>query len=111
MKSSIGIGALLLDGLGDTIRVSLTEVRSAQPVWSIGPFPVGPLVGPIVHSFVRTAAMVTPRSLSRRPSKPSSRSSVFVSTQPMSEPTDRQTDRVCCMYVRVCISQSSAFLF
>merc|ERR1712157_570946 len=25
MKSSIGIGALLLDGLGDTIRVSLTE--------------------------------------------------------------------------------------
>lgn len=25
MKSAIGIGALLLDGLGDTIRVSLTE--------------------------------------------------------------------------------------
>lgn len=26
MKSAIGIGALLMDGLGDTIRVSLTEV-------------------------------------------------------------------------------------
>ena len=25
IKSSIGIGALLLDGIGDTIRVSLTE--------------------------------------------------------------------------------------
>ena len=25
MKSAIGIGALLMDGLGDTIRVSLTE--------------------------------------------------------------------------------------
>lgn len=25
MKSAIGIGSLLLDGLGDTIRVSLTE--------------------------------------------------------------------------------------
>ena len=26
MKSAIGIGALLMDGLGDTIRVSLTGV-------------------------------------------------------------------------------------
>lgn len=25
MKSAIGIGSLLMDGLGDTIRVSLTE--------------------------------------------------------------------------------------
>lgn len=25
MKSAIGVGALLMDGLGDTIRVSLTE--------------------------------------------------------------------------------------
>lgn len=25
MKSAIGIGALLMDGIGDTIRVSLTE--------------------------------------------------------------------------------------
>jgi len=33
MKSSIGIGALLLDGLGDTIRVSLTEA----PEKEIGP--------------------------------------------------------------------------
>jgi (E)-4-hydroxy-3-methylbut-2-enyl-diphosphate synthase len=30
MKSSIGIGALLLDGLGDTIRVSLTEAPELE---------------------------------------------------------------------------------
>ena len=33
MKSAIGIGALLMDGLGDTIRVSLTE----DPELEIGP--------------------------------------------------------------------------
>lgn len=30
MKSAIGIGALLMDGLGDTIRVSLTEVGAGR---------------------------------------------------------------------------------
>lgn len=30
MKSSIGIGALLMDGLGDTIRVSLTEAPELE---------------------------------------------------------------------------------
>lgn len=33
MKSAIGIGALLMDGLGDTIRVSLTE----DPEYEIEP--------------------------------------------------------------------------
>ena len=33
MKSAIGIGALLMDGLGDTIRVSLTE----DPEFEINP--------------------------------------------------------------------------
>ena len=33
MKSAIGIGALLMDGLGDTIRVSLTE----DPEFEIDP--------------------------------------------------------------------------
>lgn len=33
MKSAIGIGALLMDGLGDTIRVSLTE----DPEFELGP--------------------------------------------------------------------------
>jgi 4-hydroxy-3-methylbut-2-en-1-yl diphosphate synthase IspG/GcpE len=33
MKSAIGIGALLMDGLGDTIRVSLTE----DPEYEINP--------------------------------------------------------------------------
>lgn len=45
MKSAIGIGALLMDGLGDTIRVSLTEdpeyemdpcSRSVGPGWGCG---------------------------------------------------------------------------
>lgn len=39
VKSAIGIGALLLDGIGDTIRVSLTddplkEVRAAKEILS-----------------------------------------------------------------------------
>jgi len=33
MKSAIGIGSLLLDGLGDTIRVSLTE----DPEYELNP--------------------------------------------------------------------------
>lgn len=33
MKSAIGIGALLMDGLGDTIRVSLTE----DPEYELSP--------------------------------------------------------------------------
>ena len=33
MKSAIGIGALLMDGIGDTIRVSLTE----DPEYEIDP--------------------------------------------------------------------------
>ena len=51
IKSSIGIGSLLLDGLGDTIRVSLTEdsvyeipvaraiADKAMSLWSKGPAP------------------------------------------------------------------------
>ncbi len=37
VKSAIGIGALLLDGIGDTIRVSLTgdPVPEAEAAWSI----------------------------------------------------------------------------
>ena len=54
MKSSIGIGALLLDGLGDTIRVSLTEApeleidpctrlrdfgaTASRSAWGVAPF-------------------------------------------------------------------------
>ena len=30
IKSAVGIGALLEDGLGDTIRVSLTEAPEAE---------------------------------------------------------------------------------
>jgi (E)-4-hydroxy-3-methylbut-2-enyl-diphosphate synthase len=54
MKSAIGIGSLLLDGLGDTIRVSLTEdpeyeldpcgrlanlgTQAATESWGVEPF-------------------------------------------------------------------------
>lgn len=54
MKSAIGIGSLLLDGLGDTIRVSLTEdpeyeldpcrrlanlgMQAATEGWGVEPF-------------------------------------------------------------------------
>ena len=45
MKSAIGIGALLMDGLGDTIRVSLTEDPEKEidpcrhaPNWALGAF-------------------------------------------------------------------------
>ena len=31
IKSSVGIGTLLADGIGDTIRVSLSEARSRNP--------------------------------------------------------------------------------
>ena len=42
MKSAIGIGSLLMDGLGDTFRVSLTE----DPEKEIDPCKCGPLSGP-----------------------------------------------------------------
>jgi (E)-4-hydroxy-3-methylbut-2-enyl-diphosphate synthase len=54
MKSAIGIGSLLMDGIGDTIRVSLTEVpelelepcrrlamlgtRATSEEWGVAPF-------------------------------------------------------------------------
>ena len=43
LKSSVGIGSLLLDGLADTIRVSLTE----DPVAEI----------PVAHELIRACAL------------------------------------------------------
>ena len=48
LKSAIGIGSLLMDGLGDTIRVSLTEdpeyelepCRSVMPLLPLLPLPL-----------------------------------------------------------------------
>eukprot|EP00884_Botryococcus_braunii_P018770 jgi/Botrbrau1/5577/Bobra.97_2s0008.1 len=66
MKSAIGIGSLLMDGLGDTIRVSLTEdpefeivpcgqlanfgARAAKENWGVAPFTE---VYRDTHSFAR----------------------------------------------------------
>lgn len=49
MKSAIGIGALLMDGLGDTIRVSLTE----DPELEMEPCRSGLfLQGTYIHGFI-----------------------------------------------------------
>lgn len=73
IKSAIGIGSLLLDGLGDTIRVSLTEdsvyeipvaqalARKAMTRWSAaepGAMPVGDSIDPF-HFTRRPTAVVT----------------------------------------------------
>ena len=48
IKSAIGIGSLLYDGLGDTIRVSLTEDRWRRSRWR-GPWPTRRrLCGPLL---------------------------------------------------------------
>lgn len=54
MKSAIGIGALLMDGLGDTIRVSLTE----DPEKEIDPCRHAPAACSAVSSFPRPARQV-----------------------------------------------------
>lgn len=47
IKSAVGIGALLLDGLGDTIRVSLTEdaVHELPPARQIARLQLNPFIG------------------------------------------------------------------
>lgn len=55
IKSAIGIGSLLLDGIGDTIRVSLTgdPLPEAQAAWdilrAIGPAHPGGAAGFLPH--------------------------------------------------------------
>ncbi|GIT76840.1 MAG: hypothetical protein Ct9H300mP31_13710 [Acidimicrobiaceae bacterium] len=48
IKSSAGIGTLLAEGIGDTIRYSLTATRSRKPV------PVGPCLRPWASVSART---------------------------------------------------------
>jgi len=75
IKSAIGIGALLLDGLGDTIRVSLTEdsvyeipvARAlAQKVMSLWPTPVGPVPAGQPEAAAETDS-IDPFHFTRRP--------------------------------------------
>ena len=76
IKSAIGIGSLLEDGIGDTIRVSLTEdpvhevpvgqelARRAMALWREGPpgdEPPPPADG--IHPYVFARRPVSPRSL------------------------------------------------
>lgn len=49
MKSAIGIGALLMDGLGDTIRVSLTE----DPEYELRPCNELAEVRALCHTFFK----------------------------------------------------------
>ena len=55
IKSAMGIGSLLLDGIGDTLRVSLTddpvELRASERTeWTS--FPARPVAGPVLTSSV-----------------------------------------------------------
>jgi len=70
IKSAVGIGALLDDGLGDTVRVSLTEEPEAEvPVARrlVAPYNAGL---PGAESFPPVAERVDPYSYVRRLSKP-----------------------------------------
>ena len=75
IKSAIGIGSLLYDGLGDTIRVSLTEdsvyeipvaqalVKKAMSLWK----PITQLTASPFAHFASTADAVDPFAYTRRP--------------------------------------------
>jgi (E)-4-hydroxy-3-methylbut-2-enyl-diphosphate synthase len=70
VKSAIGIGALLDDGLGDTVRVSLTEEPEAEvPVAQrlVEPYNLGL---PGARPFPESSERVDPYSYSRRLTKP-----------------------------------------
>ncbi|MDF3058398.1 MAG: ispG [Rariglobus sp.] len=75
IKSAIGIGSLLYDGLGDTIRVSLTEdsvyeipvaralAQKAMSLWQ----PAAPLTASPFARFALTVDAVDPFHFNRRP--------------------------------------------
>ena len=70
IKSAVGIGALLDDGLGDTVRVSLTEEPEAEvPVAQrlVAPYNAGL---PAAESFSGAPSVVDPYSYARRLSAP-----------------------------------------
>lgn len=60
VKSAIGIGALLADGIGDTIRVSLTEPPAAE-------IPVGKALVNYIESWPREAIVMWNGSLPYNP--------------------------------------------
>ena len=70
IKSAVGIGALLDDGLGDTVRVSLTEEPEAEiPVAQrlVAPYNLGL---PFAESFPHREERVDPYSYARRLTTP-----------------------------------------
>jgi (E)-4-hydroxy-3-methylbut-2-enyl-diphosphate synthase len=78
IKSAVGIGALLDDGLGDTVRVSLTEEPEAEvPVAQrlVGPYNEGLTAA---EPFVDRAEKVDPYTYARRLSTPVSIGSLEV---------------------------------
>jgi (E)-4-hydroxy-3-methylbut-2-enyl-diphosphate synthase len=82
IKSAIGIGALLDDGLGDTIRVSLTEEPEAEvPVAQrlVEPYNDG-LLSRLATRFPEVSEHVDPYSYSRRISTPVEIGGVTVGT-------------------------------
>jgi (E)-4-hydroxy-3-methylbut-2-enyl-diphosphate synthase len=70
IKSAVGIGALLDDGLGDTVRVSLTEEPEAEvPVAQrlVAPYNAGLRAA---RKFAEASELVDPYSYARRVSRP-----------------------------------------
>src|SRR5436309_7938795 len=70
IKSAVGIGALLDDGLGDTIRVSLTEEPEEEiPVAQrlVAPYNAGL---PQAHAYAEHAERVDPYDYARRLTSP-----------------------------------------
>ena len=70
IKSAVGIGALLDDGLGDTVRVSLTEEPEAEipvAIRLVEPYNRGL---PDARSFTEAAERLDPYSYARRITRP-----------------------------------------
>lgn len=73
IKSALGIGALLADGLGDTVRVSLTEPPERE--MPVGRYLVNQFVGPVqagkqAPELKQAPMLLDPYGFTRRPSRP-----------------------------------------
>ena len=93
IKSAIGIGSLLLDGLGDTIRVSLTEdpvaeipvaIALARRAWNWWSAPPASKFLPLNGSILRFSKKIGPRdqALPNDPPRGKTRPAVWRSSHP-----------------------------
>lgn len=94
IKSSIGIGSLLSDGVGDTIRVSLTEdsVHEIPVAMALGQWAAHKAEFPAARFQVADplAASYDPFSYSRRPSQPLNRADARIGGEQVVQVAIRQ---------------------